>query len=208
MLQEGALDPVLDQVPPRIDAYTHVKGLSTERISGSIARQLFSVQLEAQESIGRVHELRRPVRIVIDALDEGVAPREVEAMILRPMREFEAVRLIVRYPGFRTAHAAVRCGGSSGFGRPGVFRPSGYCRIRSMSADGNCPKKSTGRLQASRTREPRTGYSSAGRSFVLVCAYCREGAHDRKCSLYTRRSEKARIPNHSPRSAAGVRDRP
>jgi hypothetical protein len=95
MLQGGALDPVLDQVPPRIDAYTHVKGLSTERNSGSIARQLFSVQLEAQELIGRVHELRRPVRIVIDALDEAVAPREVEAMILRPMRESEPVRLIV-----------------------------------------------------------------------------------------------------------------
>jgi WD40 repeat protein len=94
MIREGAPDPGLDAAPPAIDAYVHAKGLSAERIADSIARQLFSVQLGAKELVKRVHELTRPVRVIVDALDEASAPREAEETILRPLLDCEAVRLI------------------------------------------------------------------------------------------------------------------
>lgn len=97
MIAAGALDPLDETAPPAgtIRAYVHARGLTTDQIAGSLARQLACTDPTPDGVLRFLAGAEAPIGIVIDALDEAGSPAETETELLRKLADATAVRLIV-----------------------------------------------------------------------------------------------------------------
>jgi WD40 repeat protein len=78
-----------------IDAAIHARGLSVEDALQQLTARLNIPQSELTAVLRRLAARERPVRILVDGIDESTEPSRLEHFLLQPLAECKNVRLIV-----------------------------------------------------------------------------------------------------------------
>jgi WD40 repeat protein len=106
MSRPGYASDLAAELAP-IDLAVHAKGKSAHDVTARVAKVL-DVEPKMEAILESLRRSSRPLRIVVDALDESMQPAEIASQLLRPLNSIDSVRLLV---GTRANQLAALGGG-------------------------------------------------------------------------------------------------
>jgi WD40 repeat protein len=89
----GSSTPESGPVIP-VDVALHAKGKNLQEVSVRFAG-ILGVEANTESILEGLRNSKKPLRIIVDALDEAVQPATITSLLLRPMNSIDAVRLVV-----------------------------------------------------------------------------------------------------------------